>query len=112
MLYRFKSKASGDVVMLQTHGDRVLLAMGREPAARGIVTVEQLPGSIAVLQAAIAADEAMRRSHSDAPPGAETDEAAHRDGEGDTMSLRRRAWPLLDLLQRAQADGVEVVWGV
>lgn len=116
MLYRFKSKASGDVVMLQAHGDRVLLAMGREPAPRGIVTVEQLPGAIAALQAAITADEAARRARGDAPPGAEEDEPAAAgdagDADGDPMSLRRRAWPMLDLLQRSEAEGAVVVWGV
>ena len=112
MLYRFKSRASGDVVMLQAPGDRVLLAMGRDPAPQGIVTVEQLPGTIATLQAAIAADEATRRARGDAPAGGEADDEPAPGGDGDALSLRRRAWPMLDLLQRAQAEGVEVVWGV
>ena len=28
------------------------------------------------------------------------------------VNLAQRAWPLLDLLQRARADGEPVVWGV
>lgn len=112
MLYRFKSKAAGDVVMLQPHGDRVLLAMGREPAPRGIVTVEQLPAAIAALQAAIEADDAMRRARGEAPSGHEADDASRGDGDGDAMGLRRRAWPMLELMQRSLGERADVVWGV
>ena len=37
MLYKFKSKAAGDVIMLGPNGDHVLRLAGREPAARVFV---------------------------------------------------------------------------
>ena len=32
MLYKFKSQAAADVIMMQPHGDKVLAALGREPS--------------------------------------------------------------------------------
>jgi hypothetical protein len=38
MIYKFKSKATGDVIMLGPHGDAVVApAIGREPAPKGII---------------------------------------------------------------------------
>lgn len=112
MLYRFKSKASGDVVMVETHGNRVLEAMGREPSPRGIVTVEQLPGVIAALRVAIEADEAIRATIQET--GGRPDDDRTRDEEAPPagVGLRQRAWPMLDLLQRSLDQGADVVWGV
>jgi hypothetical protein len=36
MLYKFKSKAAGDVIMLGPNGDQVLRLLGRAPAPSGI----------------------------------------------------------------------------
>ena len=39
LIYKFKSKAAGDVIMLGPGGDQVLRIIGREPAAKGIIEV-------------------------------------------------------------------------
>ncbi len=106
MLYRFKSKASGDVIMTQVDGDEVLRAMGREPAERGIVTVAQLPLAIESLQSAVARQDAALGTRS--PPA---DDAAGTD-DAPAVGLKRRAWPMLDMLQRARDAEVDIVWGV
>ncbi len=121
MLYRFKSKAAADVVMVQAHGDRVLQAMGREPAPQGIVTVGQMGSVIARLRAAIEADELARSPGASASTGAPdaggsaTRAASPADEDDlrrpDTVALRQRAWPMLDLLQRSLAESADVVWG-
>ena len=53
MLYKFKSKASGDVIMNGPHGDELLRLLGREPAAQGIVQHADLPRALAALEAAV-----------------------------------------------------------
>jgi hypothetical protein len=101
MIYKFKSKASGDVIMLAPHGDRLLRLLGREPAARGIIEPAVMPAAIAALEAAIREAEAAGEQPEEGTPPDES-----------PISLRRRLWPMIDLLRRAAASGVPVVWGV
>ena len=115
MIYRFKSRATGDLLMLEPHGDALLRALGREPAARGIIEAAAIPAALAALQAAIEADDALRaaRGSSEGEPEAtladsQTGDNATRDG----VSLRRRLWPMVEMLRRAQAEDEPVVWGV
>ena len=46
MIYKFKSKAAGDVIMLRPHGDQLLRLIGREPAAKGIIEVADMPAAM------------------------------------------------------------------
>jgi hypothetical protein len=103
MLYKFKSKAAGDVIMLGPNGDRVMRLIGREPAAQGIFEVEHMPLVIAMLERAVAAEDAARRGTDDA-----SDEVP---AKGDGVSLRQRVWPLLEMLRRCQAAGEVITWG-
>ena len=107
MIYKFKSKAAGDVIMMGPAGDQVLRAIGREPAAQGIFDVAALPVAIAAIAAAVAADEAARAA-AEQEAAAEGRKLAPRDA----VTLRQRAWPLLEMMKRAQAADVPVVWGV
>ena len=43
MLYKFKSKAAGDVIMTGPIGDAVLRTMGKEAGAKGIVLPADMP---------------------------------------------------------------------
>jgi len=106
MLYKFRSKAGGDVVMLQPQGDQLLRALGREPAPKGIVQAADLATAVATIEQAIAADEAafaqaVRDAQASGTP------TPKRLG----IQLRQRAWPLLELMRRAQAEEADVVWG-
>lgn len=104
MLYKFKSKATGDTIMLAPNGDQMLRIIGREPAPKGIIEVAALPAAMAVLQAAVAADDAARSGADDADNAPE--------GARDPVSLRSRLWPMVEMLKRAHAAGEPVVWGV
>lgn len=103
MIYKFRSKATGDVIMLGPHGDHLLRLLGREPAPKGIVEVGAMPQAIAALEAAVAADEAARAGEVEAEPD------AAREGR---VALRQRVWPMVEMLRRAHAAGEPVVWGV
>jgi hypothetical protein len=99
MLYKFKSKASGDVIMLQPNGDELLRLLGREPTAKGIVEVAAMAEAITRLEAA------LRRAEL---PGAD-------DVDADSVrkvGLRQRVWPMVELLRRSLAAREPVVWGV
>jgi hypothetical protein len=102
MLYKFKSKAAGDLIMLEPNGRRVLEIVGKDPAPKGIILPADMPGAIAALEKAIAEEEADRKKA--AEEGAV--------GGGDGVSLRQRAVPFLDMLRRCSGAGKEIVWGV
>ena len=53
MLYRFKSQATADVVMLEPNARQLLGVIGKTPSPQGIVTVDQIPAAISALETAI-----------------------------------------------------------
>jgi hypothetical protein len=106
MLYKFKSKAAGDLIMLEPHGRRVLDAIGKD-GAKGVILPEQIGPAIAALQAAIAREEAATKPAAQDAVAADQGQAA-----ADGVSLRQRATPFIDMLRRSEAEKVEVVWGV
>jgi len=107
VIYKFKSKAAGDVIMMGPTGDEMLRAMAREPAAQGIVEPDAMPAAISALEQAIAAAEADR-ARAEAEAAATGEKLPSRQGVG----FRQRAWPLIQMLKRAHAAGEPIMWGV
>ena len=112
MIYKFKSKATGDLIMMGPNGDALLRALGREPAAKGIIEPQHMAQAIAAIERAVADDEAARQAAGagQADQGADNSDNATpgRDGVG----LRQRLWPMHEMLKRASAANEAVVWGV
>ncbi|WP_126447374.1 DUF1840 domain-containing protein [Sulfuricystis multivorans] len=110
MIVTFKSQASADVIYFGDVAQRLMELMGKEPAERGIVTVEELPEAIARLKAAIDADrEAHRQLVQADEPGSES---LPEGGTRPRVSLTQRALPLLAMLEESLAAGKPVVWGI
>ncbi|MEG0052925.1 MAG: DUF1840 domain-containing protein [Comamonas sp.] len=109
MLYKFKSRATADLIMLEANGRQVLEIMGKPLEAHGIVTVEQIPAAIAALEAAVAED-AARRAATGADDADEAEEDTSSSGAKDGVSLGRRVAPLVEMLRRSAAEGREVTW--
>ena len=107
MIYKFKSKAAGDVIMTGPAGDAVLRAIGKTPAATGIIEVDAMPAAIAAIEQAVADDEAAR-ARAEQEAAAEGRKLAPREG----ISLRQRAWPLVEAMKRSMAERADIVWGV
>ena len=105
MIYKFKSQAVADVIMLQINAEQMLAIIGKEPSAQGIVTVEQIPAAIAALEAAVVAHEAAQAA-------AKHDATEQMEVAGDGVMLRHRAAPFIDLLRNSAEAGKNVVWGV
>ena len=106
MIYKFKSPATGDLIMLGPQGDQMLRLIGREPAAQGIIEVAAMAAALAALQAAVAGEE------SPAPTPTPTSAHSNDEAAAPNVGLRQRLWPMVELLRRAQAAKVAVVWGV
>ena len=107
MLYKFKSKATGDVIMLGQNGDQVMRIVGREPAAKGIFDLDAMGVVLTALEAAVAVEEAAS-----VKADAGVDNGAEAAAGAGAVSLRSRVWPLVEMLRRAQRAGEPVVWGV
>lgn len=109
MLYKFKSRATADVIMLESNGRQVLEIVGKTPGASGIITVQQIPAAIEALEAAVADDDARRKAnHEDESQDGEQDSPAA--GARDAVSLRQRAAPMIDMLRRSAAENSDVTW--
>ena len=107
MIYTFKSKAAGDLIMLRLSGDQVLRVIGKAAAAKGIIEPAAMPAAIIAIEEAIAQEEAQRRK-SDAQAIAEGRTPSRADG----VTLRQRTWPFLDMLKHADGENAAIVWGV
>ena len=102
MLYKFKSKNAGDVIMLEANGRKMLEIIGKDAGPTGIILAAQMPAAIDALQAAIALEESTQQMLDD-------------EGEpikGDAPGLRQRAMPFIDMLKRNLKAGTDVTWGV
>lgn len=112
MLYKFKSKGTGDLIMLQPNGRRMLQIIGKISAGdgdadKGIILPEQMPAALAALTTAVAQEATDRKAalaraleRNETPPRFEA------------VSLRQRALPLMEMLQRCEKAGHAIVWGV
>lgn len=107
MIYKFKSKAAGDLIMTAPVGDAILRILGKEPAATGIIEPDAMPAAMHALEAAIAAEE-QARAQAEAEARAEGRQLPPREA----VTLRQRAWPMVEMLKRAHAAKAEIVWGV
>ena len=98
MLYRFKSKNMGDVIMLEPNARQMLDIIGKAPGPRGIILHGEMLTAIEALVAAIRREE----SHKE------------KDGEGlpEGVGLHQRAKPFIDMLRWNIKVEQDVVWGV
>ena len=57
MIYEFKSRATGTVVMTKSAAEWILGVIGKTPGPTGIITVDQMPGAIEALRQAVEAEK-------------------------------------------------------
>lgn len=105
-LYRFKSRETGDLVMLKAHGQRILEILGKD-----LVT-----GVIQPNEMATAAEKLRTAAEEELAEQSRLKEEALIKGEVppefDPVSLKLRLVPFLEMLQRCEQADVDVVWGV
>lgn len=93
MPYKFKSRATADLIMLEANGRQVLEIIGKSPDdEHGIITAEQIPAAIAALEAAAAEDAARRSAKPEDEEQPQEDEGAAANK--DSVGLSRRVAPL------------------
>jgi hypothetical protein len=112
MIYKFKSKATGDLIMLGPLGDRLLRLLGREPAAKGIIEVRDMALARQRIERGIAEAEAARRTRAEGGQMDDQTDGQADDGDDPAIGLRQRLWPFVKMLQAAEKAGEPIVWGV
>jgi hypothetical protein len=115
MIYEFKSRATGTVVMTKSAAEWILGVIGKQPGPTGIITVDQMPPAIEALRKAVEDEKrAIREARRDS---AHRDEGAaddDRDGDKPSASVThaQRAWPFIEMLVAAHDAQRDVTWGV
>lgn len=104
MLYKFKSKNTGDVIMLEPHGRQVLEIIGKEAGPQGIILPEQMPAALLALRSAIAQEELLEPQ--------QLEQNAEQKSQSPAIALRHRALPFMQMLEACHRQGDSVVWGV
>ena len=107
MLYKFKSKAAGDLILLEPQGRQFLQLIGKAVEPKGIIEADQMPDAIKALQDAVAAEELQQ-----AEAVAQAKAQGQKPPTLEAISLRQRTKPIIDMLQRCHKAGQSVVWGV
>lgn len=106
MNYLFKCKAAGDVLMTGPVGDRILRIIGKEPGVAGIIEAAALPAAMQAIEQAV-----LLEQRNDAGPDRFSQAAGRMSEELVEVSLRQRAWPLLEQMKAALRAGEAIVWG-
>jgi len=107
MLYKFKSKATGDLIVLEPQGRQFLSLIGKAVEPKGIIEAEQMPKAIKALQDAVAAEEMQQ-----ADAVAQAKAQGQKPPTFEAISLRQRTKPIIDMLERCLKAGQPIVWGV
>ncbi len=111
MLYKFKSKATGTLIMLEPQGRQILQIIGKDPGAKGIILAQEMPAATAALEEAVAQEEQDIQDATQAQQDKDS-ESGTATASARGIRLKQRVVPFIDMLKRAHAEEVDVVWGV
>jgi hypothetical protein len=106
MLIPFTSKAAADFFMLQTHATPLFELMDKPLTTQGVIAANETAACLSKLQAGLANTSAVN------PAAADNNSDHAHDAAEPSIGLKQRAWPLLDMLERASKKQVDVFWGV
>ncbi len=116
MIYEFKSRVTGTVVMTKSAAEWILAVIGKKPGPTGIITVAQMPAAIEALRHAVELEkQAVREARRDSAhqaPGDRSNKSDHDDNSAATVTHGQRAWPFIEMLVAAHKGERDVTWGV
>ncbi|EJE4162028.1 DUF1840 domain-containing protein [Vibrio diabolicus] len=103
MLITFRCHSHSNVTMFGDIAIKMIKMMGHSGSVPGAISAQDIPDALSRLTSALAAQEAIEKNNSQAM---EEDE----EQEEQTVSLGRRAFPLIELLKSAIKEECEVMW--
>ena len=105
----FRSKAAGEIFMFAETARRIFELIGRQQAARGVITADQVPEALQRLSAAVEQEKANLKAVAEA---ARQKDHSVEEPPGAPVTLGQRAFPLIEMLRAAEKRKVDVTWGV
>ncbi|MGC4061282.1 MAG: DUF1840 domain-containing protein [Aquabacterium sp.] len=110
MSVKLRCAVTGDLLLLSATAHELLGLLGKQADQPGILEPQDMPQAVAQLKAL----KMQSPASPDAPTSATDDEAASPpdDAPQEAISLYHRAVPLIQMIERAQAAGKPIVWGV
>lgn len=103
MLITFHTDAYADITMFGEVGSKMLELMGHSGTVPGAIKAPDVPAALARLTAAVT-------EQGDEPLGQAPDEDDPQAAKQPVVSLRQRAFPLLELLKAAAENDSDVTW--
>jgi len=109
MAITLRCAATGDLLLLQDVAKALLGLLGKDFSAPGILEPADMPRALGLLRALPAES-----------PQSKSDEATQDDAQDEVVvpfadeavPLGKRAWALIQMIERAMAAGKPIVWGV
>ena len=108
MLVTFHSPAAGDVVMFGDIAVQLIQLMGQSGKVPGALQPEDLPQAIRLLKTAVEDHSSSDTDVNSINESENNDEI--EDNDELRVSLRNRSFPLIQLLEAAEREEVQVVW--
>lgn len=104
MLITFKTPVHADITMFGDVGKALIRMMGHSGSVPGALLAQDVPAALQRLQAAV-------ETNPDRPLDPKHDEDDD-EARAQSVSLKHRALPLIDLLEAAAREGKNVMWDV
>ena len=111
MLFKFKSKATADLIMLEPDARRLLKIMLGDDPVKGILLCRDLPALLERLDEAVQRDEVLRKERAQAAAHPAS-EASPDAPELPAIRLAQRAAPMQQMIKRCISEERDIVWGV
>lgn len=109
MLFKFKSKAAADLIMLEADGRRLLKIMLGDDPVKGILPWQDMTAVLEKIEQAVLQDEALRKT---SPALAAQAGEPVQPPELPAVRLAQRLAPMQQMVRRSLAEQHDIVWGV
>lgn len=109
MSYTFKSAVTGDLIMLKEPAEHILKLIDKSATPEGIITTDQIDHALDNLKQAIELESVANELKDELFPFEKHLEESDTK-KGQCISLKRRAWPLIEMLKKCKAQNADMIW--
>lgn len=105
MLVTFTSKAYPDITMFGEAALHLIKMMGHSGVVPSAIMAEDVPAALERLKNAIQSDSSV-------PPPAKSGDIQDKESHEQSVSLKNRALPLIELLSASVKEKCDVMWEI